>query len=1132
MDTLNTNNKSERALREEAVLKFWQDEKIFEKTLAKKAPKGEFTFYDGPPFATGLPHAGSLLSSVVKDVIPRYKTMRGFHVRRRWGWDCHGLPIENMIEKELGLKDKTEIEKKIGIKAFNETCRASVLRYAQDWKKYVDRVGRWVEYDNAYKTMDNTYIESVWQALKQLNDKSLLYEGRKVLLYCPHCQTPIAKAEVAMDNSYRDVTEESVYVKFKIKGFPGAYFLAWTTTPWTLPGNVALAVGKDIDYVEAKVGEEILVLAKERLSIIAEPYEIVAEHKGSEMVGMEYESLYAVPAAQESGKKGWYVTEADFVTTEEGTGLVHTAVIYGEDDYNLGLKKDLPMVQLLDAAGHFNDKAPEFVRGQYFKKAEKMIKEDLETRGLLFKREMHTHSYPHCHRCGTALLYNAISSWFLNIQKVKEQMISLNEKVNWVPAHLKHGRFLNIVENAPDWTISRNRYWAAPLPIWKDENGGVHVIGSLEEFKARVKKSDNKYLLMRHGGSEGNKSELVSYKNEANDHLTEEGKKGVKAAAQKLKGIDLIVVSPFARTRETAEIVRAELGLANSAVVVDERLREVNAGDFDGKPWQAYHDFMYGERGEKWFEKPIPGGESLRDVGRRVGACLYELEEKYKGKNILIVTHGGPAWLAYVVSGEYLPDAREYKKADTHVFIKEFKRFDNAEVRELPFAPLPHNDNFELDLHRPYVDEVELVTEDGKPLKRIPEVIDGWVESASMPFAEYHYPFENKKQFERRSPGDFVAEYIAQTRTWFYYMHAISAMLFGREAFKNVVTTGNVLAKDGAKMSKSKGNYTDPLILLDTIGADAFRYYLMSSVVMQAEDAAFKDEEVKEVHNRLINILANTFNFYELYADGTQASSTSTHVLDRWILARLNELVSEMTKGFEAYDTVSASRPLREFVSDLSTWYVRRSRERFKGDDVEDKKAALATSRYVFRELAKLMAPLMPFIAEEIYQKVRTKEEPTSVHLCEWPKVKKPLFNFWNQDTKTLEHMAQTRALVSLALEARQKANIKVRQPLGKLEVRNAKLEREYLEIIKDELNVKDVAVNEKLDAEVKLDTALTPELEEEGKVRDAVRAVQEWRKSNNLKPGELARYETSDEFMLSHRAEIERAANVTLIEN
>ncbi len=1072
------NQKSERALKEEAVLKFWQDNKIFEKSLEKKAPKGEFIFYDGPPFATGLPHQGSLLSSVTKDVIPRYKTMRGYHVRRRWGWDCHGLPIENMIEKELGIKDKTEIESKFGIKAFNQACRDSVLRYARDWKKYVDRVGRWVEYDNAYKTMDNSYIESVWNALSKINDKGLLYEGRKVLLYCPHCETPIAKAEIAMDNSYKDVTEESVFIKLPIIGFPKAYFLFWTTTPWTLPGNMALAVAPDVIYVEAKVGEEIYVLAKDLLKIFPESYEIIAEHKGSEMVGMGYEPLYRVT----EDPKAYKVYTADFVNTEEGTGIVHTAVLYGEDDYNLGLKVGLPQVPLLDEKAHFNDKAPEFVRGKYFKQAEKFIKEDLESRGLMFKRMMNTHSYPHCHRCGAALLYNAISSWFINIQKVKDRMVALNEQVNWFPEHLKHGRFLNIVENAPDWTISRNRYWASPLPIWKDSIGKTYVIGSLEELKKYTKKSGNKYFIMRHGEANHNVKNIDDHTGDPTNHLTEVGRGEVEEASARLRHIDLILASPFLRTRETAEIVREKLGLEASALIVDERLHETSS-------------------------------EDMLQVKKRMGDFLFDIEKRHQGKNILIISHGFPLWVIEKIA-----------RIETTEGFTNYSQQGLAEVREMDFVPFPHNDNFELDLHRPYIDEIEL-EKDGQPLKRIPEVIDGWVESASMPFAEYHYPFENKSEFEKRSPGDFVAEYIAQTRTWFYYMHAVSTILFDNLAFKNVITTGNVLAQDGAKISKSKGNYTDPLLLIDRLSSDAFRYYLMSSVVMQAEDTLFKDEEVKEVQNRVLNILTNSFAFYELYADGTEASGKSKNVLDTWILSRLNQLNTQVTAGFEGYDLVNATRPIKDFVTDLSTWYIRRSRERMRDGDRE----ALSSARYVFREFSKIIAPVMPFVAEEIYQKVRKDSDPESVHLSAWPSVEKSFFSFLKPDSKVLENMEETRRIVSLALELRQKANIKVRQPLAKLEIKNSKLSQEYLEIIKDELNVKEVVVNAKLEEELKLDTTLTPELEEEGRVRDAIRAIQEWRKEQNLKPGEKAKYPTADEFLFKHKAEIEKTTNVEL---
>ncbi|MDO8729270.1 MAG: class I tRNA ligase family protein [bacterium] len=1115
--------KSERAQREEKILSFWKEHKIFEKSLEKDSPKGEFVFYDGPPFATGLPHYGSLLSSIIKDVIPRYKTMCGFRVRRRWGWDCHGLPIENMVEKELGLKSKKEIED-MGIAKFNHICRDSVLRFADEWKRFIDRIGRFVDYDNSYKTMDNAFIESVWWTLKNIYGKGLLYEGRKVLLYCPHCETPLAKAEIAMDNSYKDVTEESVYIKFKIKDFPNAYFLAWTTTPWTLPGNVALAVGPNIIYVEIKIGNEILVLAKERLSMMSEPYEIIAEHKGSEMVGMSYESLYEISAVKESRKKVWYVASGNFVNIEEGTGIVHTAVLYGEDDYSLGLKLDLPMVPLLDSSAHFNEQSPNFIQGQYFKKAEKAIKEDLAERGLLFKRESYTHSYPHCHRCGTALLYNALSSWFINIQQVKGRMIELNEHINWIPEHLKHGRFLNIVENAPDWTISRNRYWASPLPIWKDEGRKVYVIGSIKELKKYTKKSGNKYFVMRHGEAENNILKVADDGNGRGYSLTDKGKTQVQVSAGNLQKerIDIIISSPILRAKETATLVAQTLGVSD--IIHDERLREYGFGIYDGKPLEDYEKEF--PNTPVIFEQPPKGGETENQVRRRVGELLYELEQKYQNKNILLVSHGDPTWMLLTVAcGANAEEA-------IHILEKEYPK--TGEVRKLDFVPLPHNENFELDLHRPYIDEVELIAEDGKSLKRIPEVIDGWVESGSMPFAEYHYPFENEKEFKRHFPGDFIAEYIAQTRTWFYYMHAVATILFDNISFRNVVTTGTILAEDGSKMSKSKGNYTDPLINLDLFGADALRYYLMSSVVMQAEDIRFINDEVRQVHNQVLNIIWNSFKFYELYADDKYYNEPrrSTHVLDRWILRRLDELIKIVTEGMNTYDTVRATRPMKEFISDFSTWYIRRSRDRFKGDNQDDKAFAITTTKHVLLELSKLIAPVMPFIAEDIYQKVKGSNGLESVHLETWPIIDKSFFSFFSKsaDKDLIRNMEETRRLTSLALEARSKASIKVRQPLNELIIKNNKLGKEFLDLIQEELNVKAVTVDENLSSEVELDIKLTKELIEEGRVRDAIRAIQDMRKEKGMKPGEKMSYvvPTQDkELFVKHAVEIKKATYI-----
>jgi isoleucyl-tRNA synthetase len=1098
--------KSETAEREEKVLQFWKENKIFEKTLEKPSPNGEFVFYDGPPFATGLPHSGSLLPSVVKDVIPRYKTMQGFHVRRRWGWDCHGLPIENMIEKQLSLKAKKDIES-IGIEKFNETARKAVLKYTDEWEKYIERIGRWVEFKNAYKTMDNSYIESVWWGLKKIYDDGRLYEGRKVLLYCTHCETPLSKAEIAMDNSYKDVIEESVTVKFKVKNpeklpltkqnSANVYLLAWTTTPWTLPGNVALAVGNEIMYAVVKESEDYFVVAKELLEMNKLSKEsVVGELKGKDLVGIEYEPLFKIEKVENADKaKTHTVLSADFVTTEDGTGIVHTAVIYGEDDYQLGLKEDLSMVPLLDASGKYNSDAPAFLQGKYIKGAEKAIKEDLDKRGLLFARNNHTHSYPHCYRCGEPLIYNALTSWFIDIQSVKKRMLELNEEVNWVPAHLKHGRFGNILESAPDWTISRNRYWASPLPIWKSNDGKVMLIGSIEEMRAKTKKSGNRYVLMRHGEALSNVKGFVNREIDANNVLTERGMEQARSVCEDFKDKDIqcIYTSPLPRTQQTAEIVAEILCVPKENIIVDKRLLENGVGEFEGKSIDEYHSF-FSRPAEKMLKVPS-GGENWHDSKQRMTEFLYSLEKKHENTTILIISHGGP--LNMLCAG-----ANGYSDSEAGQAIED-GRFDfkNAEVRELDFVPLPHNASYELDLHRPYADSIVLVDEAGEEYRRIPEVVDCWVESASMPFAEYHYPFENKENFEKRFPGDFISEYIAQTRTWFYYMHAMGALLFDENAFKNVATTGTILASDGSKMSKSKGNYTDPLENIDQFGADAFRHYLMTSVVMQAEDFNFRDEELREAHNRVVNILWNTCKFYVLYkADysGKVSAQESPHVLDRWVLSRLGEVVAEVTKYLDAYDTVRTGRTIRDFVEDFSTWYVRRSRDRVKQDG-EDKQYALSTMRHVLLEFSKVIAPFMPFIAESIYKEVESERE--SVHLEEWPQGREI-------NPELLKKMTEVRSIVSLALEARAGAGIKVRQPLQTLRVKSdivKDAEDGFLQLIKDEMNVKEVVQDGSFEGEVLLDTEISEELKEEGMVRELVRKIQDLRKKKGLLPGDVA---------------------------
>jgi len=707
---------------------------------------------------------------------------------------------------------------------------------------------------------------------------------------------------------------------------------------------------------------------------------------------------------------------------------------------------------------------------------------------------------------------------------------------------------LNIVEGAPDWNISRNRYWASPLPIWKCQKcQKAEIIGSVDELKKHTKKSGNRYFVMRHGEAESNEKNIVSSKLE-NSHkypLTEHGKEQVIISAEKLvdKKIDLIFYSPFERTNQTAFIVAEKIGLAKENVISDKRLAEIDGGIFDGRSKNDY-DSYFSSILEN-FTKASPEGENLNDLKKRVGEFLYETEKKYQNKNILIVSHGYTIWMLHTASGGL--NEKEAVKAmeDNDDFISA------GEFMELPFVPLPHDKNFTLDLHRPYIEEVELVCPDcGGEMKRTPEVLDGWFESSSMPFAEYHYPFENKGQFEKRFPGDFVAEYVAQTRTWFYYMHAIASMLFGDASFKNVVSTGNILGEDGTKISKSKGNYTDPMLNMDKYGADALRYYLMASPVMQAEDIKFSDNELKETHGKIVNILWNSFKFYDLYKaeyDGKMKAQDSDNVLDKWILAKLNYLILETTDNLEKYDTVKASRPIKDFANDFSTWYVRRSRDRIKGDDEKDKQSALATMREVLNELAKLIAPIMPFMAEAIYRGIGAGEKE-SVHLEEWavPKVleisvQDTLKIMDTASTNILDDMEEVRKIVSLSLEARAKANIKVRQPLASLKIKskisNLKSEEiQLLGLIKDELNVKEVVWDENIQQEVELDTEITPELKEEGSLRDLIRCLQDLRKKTGLKPGQkIILLVQADiqvrEFMEKFAEEIKKSANIEKLE-
>ncbi len=1145
----NNDKVTPHAEREERILALWKEKNTFQKSLDKDAPRGNFTFYDGPPFATGTPHYGHILAGTIKDVIPRFKTMQGFRVRRRWGWDCHGLPVENLVEKELGLKSKKDILN-YGIGKFNAAARENVMRYADEWRRIIPRLGRWVDMENDYETMDPTYTETVWWIFKQLHDKGLIYEGFKSMNLCPHCETTLSNFEVAQ--GYKDITDISVYAKFELKGDAKTYFLAWTTTPWTLPGNVALAVNPSVEYVKIAIAEGDeqkkgqFILAKERLSALKDvKYEVLQTMQGSELVGMAYEPLFDYYSKNPSLKhreNGWKVYGADFVTTEDGTGIVHIAPAFGADDYDMSLTYNLLFVQHVAVDGTFKPEVTDFAGMKVKPKDTEEDKNahqksDIEVikwlahHGGLFDKEKLIHPYPHCWRCETPLLNYAASSWFVKVPEIKDKLIAENKKITWVPPEIGSARFGNWLEGARDWAISRTRFWGAPIPVWREVQNvskgaphsypeKYHVMSSIEDLK-KFSKAKNTYYVIRHGQAENNIDRIMSDDAKALVHLTAKGREEVLKAAQDSKdkniSFDLIFVSPFQRTQETAAILKEKLGWKDEQMIIDNRLHEMEVGSWNGK---KVADFVKEFPVQGRFSHLPKDGETYVQIKKRMGDFLYETEKKYEGKTILIVTHGTPAMLLIAAA-----EALDRKQALSYEIEKYIA---NAEIRPLNFTPLPHNEEYELDLHRPFIDDIELKTPEGNKLVRVPDVFDCWFESGSMPYGESHYPFEHRDEFDpqpgflkksRGYPADFIAEGLDQTRGWFYSMLVLGVALFGRSPYKKVIVNGLVLAEDGEKMSKSKKNYPDPMLLVEKYGADSLRFYLMSSPVVRGQDLCFSEKGVDEVTKKVVNRLLNVVSFYEMYKDQdghpsrlssqppkavSNAYPDSENILDQWIISRLNETAATVTAGLEAGELDRAVRPFFDFTDDLSTWYLRRSRERFKGEDQEDKKSALNTTRYVLIQMATLMAPFMPFLAEDIYSRVGGPTE--SVHLDSWPSA-------GTVDSELLDSMKVLRDVASKGLEARMNAKMNVRQPLKTLRVKiqgiggktKTAARLQFIDLIKDEVNVKEVACGALIETDVELDTVLTPELKEEGDVRELVRKIQDLRKEKGLSVNDVA---------------------------
>ncbi len=1103
------------AKNEEKILDFWAEKKVFEKSLAKNKNGKNFVFFEGPPTANGRPGIHHLLARVYKDVICRYKTMQGFNVQRKSGWDTHGLPVEIEVEKKLGLTDKKQIEE-YGIAKFNKMCKQSVWEYKQEWEKFTKRIGYWLDLENPYVTYHTQYIESVWWILKQLKEKDLLYKGYRVAPYCARCGTSLSSHELAQ--GYATVKDPSVFVKFKIKSenpdFANTSFLVWTTTPWTLPGNVAIAINKNLDYCKIKIKDtqEFLILAKSRLAVLEKfDYEIVKEFKGQDLIDIQYDPPYRLAEKFKTQDTVYYFTvHGKFVCAEDGTGFVHIAPAFGEDDKNLvdefnkkSKDKNIPIVLTVDKQGNINYREiPGFEK--FVKDADKDIIKDLEERNLLFKTELYEHEYPFCWRCKSPLLYYAQDSWFIATTKKQKEIIANNEKINWTPEHIKHGRFGTWLKELKDWNLSRNRFWGTPLPIWECSCGHKEIIGSVSEL-INKKYSDNNYYFLRHGYYPGIDENINVNKPDDIDKekygLSQKGKDQIFGTIKKFnKKIDLIITSDLTRAIDTAQIAGEILGIPKEKIIIDKRLREFDSGIFNYRNPKEKWEWFNTQQDQ--LKQKYENGESFLDFALRLKDFCDDANKKYHNKNILIVSHQ----LTIFAIDEF-QKAHDLKNivgtSNDFSHDKYYKKnaLKLAEIKKIDIKNLPFDDEMEINLHRPYVDESQFFCPKcgEQKMQRTPEVIDCWFDSGSMPFAQYHYPFENKKLIDLKLqyPADYISEAVDQTRGWFYTLLAISSLLDKGSAYKNVISLGHILDENGEKMSKSKGNIVNPWDMCGKYGADTIRWYFYT-MNQPGEPKLFSEKDVSQVLRKMGMTFMNCFVFFDTYRTGKIKSLDSLKpkiLLDKWIISRLNSLILEMSASLDSYDINQSARIFEKFLlDDFSLWYVRRSRRRFQQpQSAKELKESTDMFAYILLTLCKLSAPFMPFLSEEIYQRILQDKNKT-VHLDNWPKADKKLVN-----KKLEEQMIKTREIITQALAQRAKAQIKVRQPLKELIINDKSISanKELCGLIKEEINVKKVSFGKNLE----LDFQITPELKKEGAVREIIRNIQEARKEANLLP-------------------------------